>query len=288
MVENSKIDLYFRSKIQSRELLRKTGLYITSYLLSIKNKYLFNNIQSYCVFLGAGRCGHTLIGTLLDAHPNIIISDQLDVLKYVQAGFTKNQIFSLILQRSKKIAERGKIRGGYYYLIPKQWQGKFNKVSIIGDKHARNTVLRLHNNPLLLSQLHNTVNNDIKYIHSIRNPYDNISTIAFKQKLALADAIDYYFNICDYVAEVKTQINQNDILEIPHEMFIQNPKNWLLKIGDFFNIEMPDDYLNDCAGIVYTSPHKSRYDIEWSGELKELVRNKMLRFDFLKKYSFDS
>jgi len=288
MVENPKIDLHFRSKIQGRELLRKTGRYIISSLFGFKNKHVLNDIKTYCMFIGPGRCGHTLIGTLLDAHPNIIISDGLDTLKYVEAGFKKNQIFSLILQRAKRFARQGKIRGEYHYLVPNQWQGKFNKkISVIGDKHARNTILRLHYHPRALSQLRNTING-AKYIHAVRNPYDNITTIAFRDKLDIKDAIDYYFGICSFVAEMKTQIDKNDILEIHHEMFIQYPKLWLKKTGDFLNVEMTDDYLNDCVGIVYKSPRKSRYDIEWTDELKELVKNKMLQFDFLKEYSFDN
>jgi hypothetical protein len=45
---------------------------------------LFDQVQSYCMFVGHPRSGHTLIGALLDAHPHIVIAHELNALRYVR------------------------------------------------------------------------------------------------------------------------------------------------------------------------------------------------------------
>ena len=62
-------------------------LYLVSGAKSVVEKKLFVDVQTYCLFIGHGRSGHSILGALLDAHPNIILPDEVDVLKYLQAGF---------------------------------------------------------------------------------------------------------------------------------------------------------------------------------------------------------
>ena len=42
------------------------------------------------MFIGYPRSGHSLIGSLLDVHPNAIVAHELDALKFVGAGFGKH------------------------------------------------------------------------------------------------------------------------------------------------------------------------------------------------------
>lgn len=53
---------------------------VKSYPISLiggwKNRKLFSDIQSYCMFIGCPRGRHSLIGALLDAHPNIIMAHE--------------------------------------------------------------------------------------------------------------------------------------------------------------------------------------------------------------------
>ncbi len=50
----------------------------------------------YCMFIGYPRSGHSLIGSLLDAHPNIIISHELNVLKKLYMGWKEQRIYTEI------------------------------------------------------------------------------------------------------------------------------------------------------------------------------------------------
>lgn len=256
---------------------------------SLRYKELFKDIETYCMFIGYPRSGHTVIGSLLDAHPNVIIGHEVDVLKYIKAGLTMNQIFYLLLKNSIAFTKSGRKWNGYSYYVPHQWQGKFQQLKVIGDKKAGRSSKRLNKNPELLNKLYATVDvKNIKFIHIIRNPYDNICTLAKKHyKNDLRISIEDYFSMCNTVTRLKKQIEPNDIIEIKFELFLKNPENWLKKLCFFLGMNAPDDYLNDCCRILYKLPHKSRYDLTWDSELIKLVNNKIDEFDYLIGYSYD-
>ena len=87
-----------------KRITKKPQRYVASALGSLVNRRLFARVESLCLFIGYPRSGHSLIGALLDAHPNAIIADELDALKYVHAGFRRNQLFYLLLRGSRQSA----------------------------------------------------------------------------------------------------------------------------------------------------------------------------------------
>ncbi|MGR3319837.1 MAG: hypothetical protein ACUZ8O_15330 [Candidatus Anammoxibacter sp.] len=106
------------------------GLYLPSIYGGFKNRKLFKTIETYCMFIGYPRSGHSLIGALLDAHPNMIIAHELGALKYIYARFSKKQIFCLVLNKSQKFAETGRKLKSYSYVVPDQWHGRFSELRI--------------------------------------------------------------------------------------------------------------------------------------------------------------
>lgn len=81
---------------------------------------------------------------------------------------------------------------------------------------------------------------------------------------------------------IKKHVESTDIFEFRHESFIIEPKDYLKKLCQFLGVDPSGNYLNDCASIVYKSPHKSRYDIAWDIELINTV--KILEIRNLREY----
>jgi hypothetical protein len=111
------------------------------------------DVSVYCTFLGPGRSGHSLVGSLLTAHPAMVIAHELNALRYLQAGFNRDQIFGLILDRDAVFTQRGRRWGDYSYVVPGQWQGRFDRLRVIGDKKGYQSTLQLARNPKLLNRL---------------------------------------------------------------------------------------------------------------------------------------
>lgn len=262
-------------------------LYLKSLYKGYQHRALLDSAETYCMFIGYERSGHSLIGALLNAHPDIVMAHELGVLKYILAGFSKRQIYSLILENSVTFAKEGSVSDGRYsYKVPNQWQGKFRKMKIIGDKEGPGVTRRLMARPWLLPRLQKTINGKIKMFHVVRNPYDNISTMAKRLDVGLEKSIRFYFSMCKTIADVKKKINTADLFELRHEAFIDNSREHLRQMCVFVGVDPSDDYLNDCSGIVYKSPNKTRHDAAWNDDLIAIVEEKITRFPFLEGYSY--
>ena len=261
--------------------------YVSSLYRGARDKELFESIENYCMFVGYPRSGHSLVGSLLNAHPEMVIAHEVNVLRFLEADFRKNQLYSLILMKDKTFEKNGREQAGYHYNVPNQWQGKFRMLRVVGDKKGGRSTLKLMENPRLLHRLQKTVRVPLKFIHVLRNPYDNIATISKRKKLSLIKSIDFYFSLCRTVARVKKQLSAENILDVRLESLIHDPRTEVKRCCDFLGVESTEDYLNDCASIVFESPRKTRQSGEWSKELIQAVKEKMALVDFLEGYSYE-
>ena len=267
---------------------RKTNrLFLRSLLGGIAYNRSFRDLETFCTFIGYPRSGHTLIGSLLDAHPGAVIADELNVLRFIRAGFTKKQVCYLMLWNSRRAAAGGRERTGYHYRVPGQWQGHFQKLRVIGDKMGGSTALQLKFDPLLLESLPRKVQLKTKFIHVLRNPYDVISTLHLRQRTSLRLAVESFFQRCEAVAYIKNQVPQ-DVFDLRHEAFIADPKTALRDLCAFVGLTGEDEYYDACASIVFRSAHQSRHEIVWPPDLISSIAGKMKRFNFLDGYSFDT
>ncbi len=256
------------------------------------------------MFIGYQRSGSTLVRSLLDAHPNAVIAHELSALGFVEAGLGKRQLYQLLLDNSQYYADQGQLMVGYDYKVSNQWQGRFDKLRVIGDKKASVSTSQLARNPELLHRLQHTVGTEVKFIHVIRNPYDNIATWCkrtrakrFRKykpssakrvpKPAVKKMTRHYFNHCEKNANLKELLGKGAVIDVYHEALMEDPKAVLRELCDFLNLGYEEDYLEDCASIVFKSPHKSRYEVEWDDEMLDAVRAGISRFDFLEGYSFE-
>jgi hypothetical protein len=281
----------FRERVAGR--LRIARRYITSLYKSRQERAWFKDIRTYCMFIGHARSGHSILGALLDAHPNVILPDEVDVLRYVAAGFGREQIYHLLLARSQRQASKGRTKGGrdgntYSYHVPGQWQGRFDRIQVVGDSKAGLSTQRLAQTPELLERLRETMGDArVKIIYVIRNPYDNISTMMLRGGRSFESAIDRYFANCETIVGIRRIVDPADLLLVRQEELINWPKQLLAEICGFLGVEASDDYLSACASILYNSPAKSRYKVEWSSEQIGTVRRNIERFDFLAEYTYE-
>jgi len=269
--------------------------YLQSFGLEVEQRKLFDGVHTYLMFIGIGRSGTTLIGSLLDAHPRIIVANQQTTLKYLRPPlFSRSQIFCLLLANSRNAARGGRMGGGgYSYAVPGQWQGRFDKLEVIGDKSkSAQDVVRLTSSPGLLDRLARVTGVPIRMMHVIRNPFDTIATRSMRRRLSLEKTSREYFALCDRLESLISRIegiSEYDVERIPVrlEEFIEHPNVQLSHICGTLGVDADKDYLLDCAQIVRQEPHKSRYDAAWSRNLVADVQRNLERIPFLRNYSFD-
>jgi hypothetical protein len=273
------------SNLKLKFLLLKD--YIASLLRSLFVRRHFKSVEKYVMFIGYPRSGHSIFGSMLDAHHNVIIAHEQNILLYLKTGFGKNQIFSLILKNSRDFTKAGRQWEEYNYKIPGQWQGNFDRLTLIGDKKGGVSSIMILKNPDLIDKLQKKIKKKLFFVHVIRNPFDNITTMSRKHKVELKSSIKSYFRRAEAVKLIKEKHAEVPMLDVKHEDLISNPKVELENMCKFLEINYSEDYLNACASIVMKKPSQTRFKIEWTEEDKELVNQQLADYEFLDAYSFD-
>jgi hypothetical protein len=229
-----------------------------------------------------------LVGALLTAHPEMAIAHELDALKYVQRGISRNQLYALLLKRDRQFVENGSKAQEFDYHVPNQWQGRFQTLKVIGDKRAAASTERLQKSPQVLARLRELVRVPVRMVHIVRNPFDNITTMARRAGNSLEENIQRYFNASAVNARLMQSNGGADIITLRHEDLIARPRESLKRLVEFMGLQADDGYLTDCAGVLFAAPSKTRLKARWEKPLIDAVHSRIGEYPFLSGYSFDS
>ena len=247
-----------------------------------------SNIERYCLFMGAPRNGHSLVGALLDAHPEMVIAYELGVPKYTVAHFSKRQIELLMLSNSKQHALKGRRHIHYSHTVPDQWQGRYKELRVLGDKHGEGFLLSVRARPWLTDALMETLK-PCHFIHVIRNPYDAIASIVCNKKRqhTLDSAIAYFEILYETLNMLSEKFEPGQLHEIHFEHLLSQAKKELADACSFLGVEAGPGYLESCISIVIDKPEDLRGLVQWDRSSRKNVDALIDKYPFFSKYNFE-
>ncbi|QPG06406.1 sulfotransferase [Salinimonas marina] len=285
---------------------------------SILRPKAFKRVNSFVQFLSFPRSGHSLIGSLLDAHPNAIVSHELDAMGLIHKGLSKNIIYGLIENNSNAFTRHGRFWNGFSYEVKNQLHGDSDCLTVIGDKKGDWAVRWFDKDPQLITKLRQTTDDKIRWILVTRNPLDNIATLSLRKNrtydevriqhksgdtfaaelknkqesgtIAASvrdDMIADYRLLCNTISNMQHQLADEEVLHVIYEDFCADPDKGLSRLCDFLNIEPSADYLRNCSAKITKSLHKSRQRVEWSQTQVDEVRDIAQNHEFLNCYLND-
>ncbi len=250
----------------------------------------FADARIYCMFVGYPRSGHTLIGSLLNAHPDVLISHELDALGLVEEGIDRQGLFERILARDEEFAQKGR-KHIYDYAVEGKgaWHGRWRRLQVIGDKRGAKSSRWLYDRPDLLDTLAELVALPMRLIHVVRSPWDNIATMVRRgaptpEAVAelLPSTTEHYFKLCESVRRVRERQPSPALLDVYHEDFVADPCQGLRALSDFLEVEWEEAWAEASSAIVYAKPHRSRFAIDWPADLVAEAQEEMKRFSWLR------
>lgn len=266
--------------------------YVSS-LLRARHNPSFADLEKFCFFIGYARSGHTLVGSMLDAHPEIVIAHELDAVGYVRHHFTRAQLFALLLERDQTFGSMGWTWSGYQYEVPGQYQGRYERLRVLGDKRGNYAAMQIARWPELLDRIRRVVRVPIRVVHVTRNPFDNVATAARRHKFppaqvsVVTQATAWYERSCEAVAQVRRLLDPSELLDVRYESFVGEPTTSLAELCEFVGVRPDATYLQACAGLVWPSANRSRDTVEWTAEERRGVERLIGRYELLGSYSFD-
>ena len=284
-------------------------------------------VETFVFFLGHARSGHSIVGSILDAHPHVILAHEAKLFVVLSADLSskkpqynnKSMILNALWSNSFHSSTSGlrtektkALKKGYSLSIDGLYQGTFvPPIQVIGDKNGGKTTSLFLSSPLQWEQvffkLKSVLNIPIKVIQVIRNPYDNIATSVIYQfkglkinevkqsnksfevdNSVMKHCINKYFDFYRAIQQLKHKYDLN-LLEVHGKDLIENPKATILSMCSFLGLSCSDNYLETCSSKLFKTESKTRYKLTWTKQLISAVQDSIMNFHSFKRYySFDS
>lgn len=265
-----------RTRRQYRDSRRNAARYAEHY----------DEIEAFCLFIGYPRSGHSLVGSLLDAHPEMAIAHECDAARYVDKGFSREQLYYLILENTRAFAASGRSWSGYDYQVPRQWNGSFRRLRVIGDKKGDATSRRLGRRPGLLQRMREELGVPVRLVHVVRNPWDNLASMARRDGTSLEESMRRYLRMCHAAQRVRASVAESDWLDLHHDDLIADPHAALAELCRFLGVTAAADYLDDCARVVFSAPEATRHAVRWTEARRERVVDELAPYPAFGRYLF--
>jgi Sulfotransferase family len=247
----------------------------------------FQDVERFFFLVGYPRSGSTLIGSLLNAHPEMVIAHEADSFRYVRPGVTRNQLFAILLERDREFAALERRWNGFDYSLPGLDQGRYTRLRVIGDKHAGRAARRLRDDPALLDRLRTLASVPIRVLHIARNPFDNIASIARNRQIPLVQAIEIYRDLGVAVDGVRARLASEELDDVTYESIVGDPGTEIAGIARFIGIGVSDEYVSSCASLVDGGGSHGRDAVEWSADERRQVEEIVASRPALAGYRFD-
>ncbi len=261
------------------------GCWLDSGAWALRKRSDLQNVERVCLFIGYERSGHSLVGSLLSAHPEMVISHELDLFRYLDKPYTQGQLFGLILSRDHWFSSRDRNWTGYNYAVEGQHQGKYTTLRVIGDKKGMYTALRVRSNPALLDIAHQKLAKPLFFVHHVRYPLDNIATMWRKRgEPALAEVIESYFQMAEGVQLVMDREPAERVTTQHHEDLIASPVEALRGLCEFLQVEPEPGYIQACADKLFAKPRKTAAGVPWTDEAIQRINERAAAFPWLERY----
>jgi hypothetical protein len=240
-------------------------------------------VERFCLFVGYPRSGHSIVGAVLNAHRDAVISHELNIPPLVLAGCTREELYSRILARSYWFNLRGNTTN-YSYEIPHRWQGRFETLRVIGDKRGGTVSQTIAEHPDFLDRVRALVGVPLQLVHVVRNPYDNIAAISKWHDLSLEESVECYFAHCRTTAALTELRDPSKSITIRHEEMVRDPRAVISALCASLQLELYPGYLEDCSSVIFPAPTGTGGKISWPPALLRDVERQARGFPFLDGY----
>lgn len=111
----------------------------------MKDREEYKSIDTLLLFVGYSRSRHTLLASLLDGHPHMVVANEHNLFIRLKNGatFTRNEMFDRLMKSSENFLKggKGKAMDGtlentthFGFWMENYWQGTYDKYIKVSSK----------------------------------------------------------------------------------------------------------------------------------------------------------
>jgi hypothetical protein len=273
----------FRSlEVRRRRLLAR--------LAARRQPDLAQDVETICLFIGHVKSGGSLLGAMIDAHPDALIADEVDALDHLAAGFSRAELLAVMAKGSRREAMKGRVTARrlqpYSLAIDDQWQGRHRRARVIGESRAGPTTRKLGADPRRLDELVAfAAPARLRFIHVIRNPLDPVGAMVVRGGRTVDDAIADYSAQAERAERIASILDDEQVMAVHYETLIDHPAQTLTSVLRFLDLEPEPGLVGACVGLIDPTRRPERHLVEWTPSQLDEVRALAERHPFLERYA---
>ena len=264
-------------------------------------------------FVGFPRSGHSLIGSLLDAHAEATVAHELDAMGLFLKGLPVDRIAALMDWNSEVFSDQGRWWNGFSYAL--DGAPPPGPPRVVGDKKGDWAARWCAADPSLIDRFRAATPLACRWILVTRSPFDNVATMtlrrggeydrlriaaasgaAFREDLAAAQAdgriaaaaddamIADYRGLCAATAAMKARVPSEEWLEVVYERFTADPGAELDRILRFVELDPDPALISSATDLVRAGGSRSRDKVTWSDAQRDALDAAIAEHDFLGAY----
>jgi hypothetical protein len=230
-------------------------------------------LRRLVIFVGNARSGTTLVRTLLDLHPQVVMANEVNLLRRLSEHEDWHSVLGRISRSAEAFRRKPRWEGYDYRTVAAPSVSGGLPITVIGDKKAGATTRLLMEDILLLERLIVWSPVQVNFIHCVRNPLDVITTKALRNGQSLSWNIERYFEIEQTAAYLREHLGPSRVQSVYHEELIDTPRRTLTKLLQSLSLPTLEEHLSSCESLMSPRPRRTRQLLSWSAaELQEAHR----------------
>ena len=277
--------------------------------------YKGRNVERLMLIIGYNRSGTSLLGQLLNAHPEIVVAHELYILqklrdlRFVPTPSARGRAARLIIEKDRQTARESYRESGYSYAVSGLWQGRRSRLRVIGDKGAVNVAYMMGMYGTECLDKLRRARLPARFPFTIRNPYDIIASRALNRSRDLDGAdipplrdyapadseradvseegVRWFIDMSENLSRALAALPREDVLPMRYEDFIASPKENLRQICAFLNVSEDERYLDVCAAFTLRDQSLTRLKVRWTDGQIARIADAIEKYAWLAGYKFD-
>ena len=275
------------------------------------------DVELFALTIGYNRSGSSMLGQLINAHPEIVLAhelrmfERLRALRFIPTPSARGRVTRMIVESDREFARASYAQSGYSYAVNGLWQGRYSRLRVIGNKGSVNTVAGLNAawGAKTLDYVRRRARLPARFLFTVRNPYDMAASrtlhrlrdragadIPPPRAYAPADAdlidvadeaIRFFLRLSERLSRVLPAIPKEDVFETRCEDFIASPKENLRRICAFLGVSEDEDYLDACAAFTFPNPSPARLKVRWTDAQIAQIADAVEKYPWFAGYNFD-
>lgn len=229
--------------------------------ITTESRFDFHPQGRLLLFVGHAHSGHSLVGALLDAHPEVCLANEVNVVKLVQEQKLESKAIERVLHHAYLNNPSGWKNSAYYYNLKNGSQGHCENPIVMGDKKAGGTTRIIHNHPEVLHHLLSCYGERLRFLFVERNPLDIVAAYShYMKQPPSAFHVNRYNENLKTVKWIEGQVANDQWLTIKQDTFVHHPYDEIIKVFDYLGVDVSghEPSIKDWVSVVRSDiPGKS-------------------------------